>query len=109
MKKDIFIKAHKVTIINLILIFGLIGSLSSCVEDIVNYRTVNKEMMGDYLERMQKDSSQFNEFNRLLDTTKVMGLLKAYGEYTCFAPTNAAFKAFYHTQGRTSMKALAKH
>jgi len=104
MKKDIFIKARKVTIINLILIIGLIGSLSSCVEDIVNYRTVTKEMVGDYLERMQKDSSQFNEFNRLLDTTKVMGLLKAYGEYTCFAPTNAAFKAFYHSQGRTSMK-----
>src|ERR1035437_3165578 len=105
MKKDIFIKTfRKKTIINLILIIGLTGSVSSCVEDIVNYRTVTKEMMGKYLERLQKDSSQFNEFNKLLDTTKVMGLLKAYGEYTCFAPTNAAFKAFYLSQGRTSMK-----
>src|ERR1035437_4339440 len=105
MKKDIFsITFRKKTIINLIVIIGLIGSLSSCVADIVNYRTVTKEMLGDYLERMQKDSSQFNEFNKLLDTTKVMGLLKAYGEYTCFAPTNAALIAFYHSQGRTSMK-----
>src|SRR5665647_1178758 len=32
-----------------------------------------------------------------------MGLLKAYGEYTCFAPTNDAFLKFYKSQGRTSM------
>ena len=102
MKKYIFINAfRKITKMNLILIIGLIGTLSSCVEDIVNYRTETKEMVGDYLERQP---SQFSEFNKMLDTTKVMGILKAYGEYTCFAPTNDAFKAFYHAHGKTSMK-----
>jgi len=101
MKKDIFLTAfHKLIRINLILIIGIIGTLTSCVEDIVNYRTVTKEMMGDYLERK---SDSFSEFNKMLDTTKVMGLLKAYGEYTCFAPTNEAIFAYYQLKGRTSM------
>jgi len=105
MKKYIFINAfQKITKITLIFIIGSLVVLSSCREDIVNYRTETKEMLGDYLVRFKKDSSQFIEFNRLLDTTKVMGLLKAYGEYTCFAPTDAAFKAFYESQGRKSMK-----
>jgi len=101
MIKDIFYNAcHKLIRINLLLVVLLIGTLSSCVEDIVVYRTETKEMMGDYLERR---SDEFSEFNRMLDTTKVMGLLKAYGEYTCFAPTNDALFAFYHSQGRTSL------
>jgi len=105
MKKYIFINAfQKITKITLICIIGFILVLSSCREEIVNYRTETKEMLGDFLVRYKNDSSQFIEFNRLLDTTKVMGLLKAYGEYTCFAPTDAAFKAFYQSQGRKSMK-----
>jgi uncharacterized surface protein with fasciclin (FAS1) repeats len=105
MKKDIFLTAfHKLIQIKFIVfigLIGLIGSMTSCVEDIVNYRTETKEMIGDYLVR---DSAQFSEFNKMLDTTHVMGLLKAYGEYTCFAPTNEAVFAFYHAHGKTSMK-----
>src|SRR5665647_427518 len=104
MKKDIFLTTlHKIKSLNLILIIATIWILTSCKEDVVVYRTETKEMVGDYLERTQKESGQFSEFNKILDTTKVMGLLKAYGEYTCFAPTNDAFLKFYKSQGRTSM------
>lgn len=102
MKKDIFIDAfHKQIRFKLFVFIGLIGFLSSCVEDIVVYRTETKDMIGDYL---TKDSVEFSEFNKMLDTTKVMGLLKAYGEYTCFAPTNEAMFAFYHAHGNKLMK-----
>ena len=85
MKKYIFINAfQKITKITLICIIGFILVLSSCREEIVNYRTETKEMLGDFLVRYKNDSSQFIEFNRLLDTTKVMGLLKAYGEYNVY-------------------------
>jgi len=104
MKKDIFKTAfHKLFKISLILIIGLAGTLTSCVEDIVNYRTETKELLGDYLVRMQKENGEFSEFNKMLDTTKVMGLLKAYGEYTCFAPTNEAMLAYYQMKGKSSM------
>lgn len=57
-------------------------------------------MIGEYL----NDSSDYSEFVKLLDTTKVMGLLKAYGDYTCFAPTNAAMKNFYQLKNKKSLK-----
>jgi len=102
MKKDIFINAfHKLIRLKFIILIGLIGIVTSCVENIVVYRTETKDMIGDYL---KKDSVEFSEFNKMLDTTQVMGLLKAYGEYTCFAPTNEAMYAFYHAHGKTSMK-----
>lgn len=104
MKKNIFLTTFiKLTRLQLVLVLGLAGMLASCVEDIVVYRTETKEMMGDYLERLEREEGQFSEFNKLLNTTKVMGLLKAYGEYTCFAPTNEAMFAFYKSQGKTSL------
>ncbi len=65
-----------------------------------NLYTFTDKMMGQYL----KDSTQFSEFSKLLDTTKVNSLLNAYGSYTCFAPDNNAMKAFYKLKGKTSLK-----
>lgn len=89
--------------IHLLFTISLLATFTSCVEEVVVYRTETKEMMGDFLERIELERGQFSEFNKMLDTTKAMGLLKAYGEYTCFAPTNDAFYAFYKSQGKTSM------
>jgi len=50
--------------------------------------------VGDYL---TNNPQLFSEFTRMLDTTGVMGLLKAYGKYTVFAPTNEAIKRYYST------------
>ncbi|OJU34167.1 MAG: hypothetical protein BGN96_14090 [Bacteroidales bacterium 45-6] len=64
-----------------------------------NLYTFTDQMIGQYL----NDSSNFSEFSRLLDTTKVIGLLKSYGTYTCFAPTNQAMHDFYKLRGKKSL------
>lgn len=66
--------------------------------------TFTDQMMGQYLKEDTVNNKQFSEFVRLLDTTKVMGLLNSYGVYTCFAPTNEAFQLYYASKGKTSMK-----
>ncbi|MFC0875977.1 fasciclin domain-containing protein [Saccharicrinis sp. FJH2] len=76
----------------------------SCNSDNItrnSYYTFTEEMMGRYF--MNRPDS-FSEFRKLLDTTEVMGLLNAYGHYTCFAPTNEAMHAFYASRGRTSLE-----
>lgn len=76
------------------------GLFHSCyTEDVVdNYFTFTGELIGDYISNRPE---LFSEFEAILDTTGVMGLLKAYGLYTCFVPTNDAMKAYYVNQGRT--------
>ena len=80
----------------------LSGFFSSCeIEDeptVVS--TFTQEMLGEYLE---KRPDQFSEYVKLLDTTKVMSLVKAYGKYTMFAPDNNAMRQFYALKGRTSL------
>ena len=63
-------------------------------------RTQVIRTMGEYLE---DSANVYSEFNKLLDTTRVMGLLKAAGSYTCFAPTNKAMKEFYAQKGRKGL------
>ncbi len=77
-------------------------TLPSCDPDNVgdNLYTFKDRMMGQYL----KDTTIFTEFARLLDTTKVTGLLNAYGYFTCFAPTNDAMKMYYQEKGKKSLK-----
>lgn len=91
-------KAKKLLIISLMITgFGL----TSCVDEPTSIGTFSEEMMGEYLE---KRPEQFSEFTRLLDTTEVLGLLNAYGDYTLFAPDNAAMKAFYTSKGKSGLK-----
>jgi len=84
-----------------ILLIGLSGFFSSCLDEVPGIPTVTKEMMGQYLEN-HKD--EFSEFSKLMDTTQVKGLINAYGKYTLFAPNNDAMRAFYQSKGRTSLK-----
>lgn len=77
---------------------------NSCDSDDISgdsFYTFTEEMMGEYFE---KRPEKFSEFFKLLDTTKTIGLLKAYGDYTCFAPNNEAMLAFYEKTGRTSLE-----
>lgn len=79
--------------------------LNSCDPDNISedaLYTFTDQMMGQFLADTA-NASQFSEFSRLLDTTKVDGLLNAYGVYTCFAPTNAAFNAYYALKGVNDM------
>lgn len=86
----------------LISIMGLIMAFTSCNSDDVgdNYVTFTGELVGGYL----RDRPDCSEFYNMLDTTGVLGLLDAYGQYTCFIPNNDAVNAYYQKVGKTSIK-----
>ena len=67
--------------------------LTSCVEEIdqSNRYTFLGETVGSFLENHDE---VYSDFNYVLNRSGVMSLLKAYGTYTCFAPTNEALKRF---------------
>lgn len=79
--------------------------LSSCVEELKteNYYTFTGEMVTDYLENR---SETFSSFLQILERTGMKQLLAAYGEYTCFAPTNDAFSIFMAEHGIQSLDEL---
>ena len=73
--------------------------LSSCDDnDVGSYFTFTDEMIGEFL---MNDPDNYSEFVKVLEATNVIGLLNAYGEYTCFAPNNDAMKAYYAEKGKT--------
>ncbi|MHB9141729.1 MAG: fasciclin domain-containing protein [Paludibacter sp.] len=85
-----------------ILIIIASGAITACNSDDVggNLYTFTDQMMGEYL---KSNPAEFSEFSTLLDTTGVVGLLDAYGKYTCFAPTNEAMRKFYLSKGKKSL------
>jgi uncharacterized surface protein with fasciclin (FAS1) repeats len=82
---------------------AIVSLFSSCDPDEVgdNLYTFTDQMAGQYLK--DAENAQFSEFARLLDTTKVLGLLNSYGQYTIFAPTNEAMKEFYTLKGKKKL------
>lgn len=79
-----------------LLMFGM----SSCVEELKteNFYTFTGETVADYLEN--RDSlSMFAEILRKSENPRMLELLDAYGEYTCFAPHNDAIRAFLEARG----------
>ena len=98
----IILNIRKHFFLGLVVSISSLTVMSSCNSDDVgeNLYTFQSKMMGQFL----TDSAEFSEFSKLLDTTKVMGLLNTYGTYTCFAPTNTAMKAFYQEKGKKSLK-----
>ena len=80
----------------LLALLGIIG-LTACVEEIdtSNRYTFKGETVGSFL---QKNPDLYSDFNYILDRAGLMGLLKAYGSYTCFAPTNDAIERFLFQQ-----------
>ncbi|WP_243349165.1 fasciclin domain-containing protein [Parabacteroides sp. FAFU027] len=65
-----------------------------------NLYTFTDKNVGEYL---RNNPAQYSEFTRLLDTTGVIGLLDAYGTYSCFAPNNKAMAAFYKKKGKAKL------
>ncbi|MCA1745671.1 MAG: fasciclin domain-containing protein [Bacteroidales bacterium] len=88
-------------ICSILLLVGLIA-FNACDSDDIgdSYYTFTGETVGEYISARPES---FSEFKRMLDTTKVMGLLNAYGAYTCFLPTNEAIFDFYETRGKQSL------
>ena len=75
--------------------------LISCNSDDVgeNLYTFTDKMMGQFIE----SDSTLSEFDKLIEKTKIKGLLNSYGAYTCFAPSDDALKAFYKEKGKKSL------
>lgn len=78
---------------------------SSCVEELKteNYYTFTGEMITDYLENRE---DKFSDFTYVLGRSGVKELLAAYGNYTCFAPTNDAFEIYLAERGKSSVEEL---
>lgn len=55
----------------------------------------------DYLRRYP---DQFSDYVKVLDRTNIAPFLNAYGAYTCFAPTNDAFKQYLQQLGKASVE-----
>ena len=64
-------------------------TIMGCVEDIdkANRYTFMGQTVADYLE---EHDDVFSDFIYILKRSGRLSLLKAYGTYTCFAPTNDA-------------------
>lgn len=93
----------KRTYLNSILIFfSIVLLFESCDSDDVkgNLYTFKEQTLGQYL---QTRPENYSEFYRVLDTSQVIGLLKTYGTFTCFAPDNEAMRAFYQSMGRPDL------
>lgn len=78
---------------------------SSCVEELKteNFYTFTGEMVTDYLVNRE---DQFSDFTYVLGRSGVKELLAAYGNYTCFAPTNEAFAIYLAERGKSSVQEL---
>ena len=89
-------------LILVLLIPIMVFSPRSCREIIEgeSYYTFTGDRLGEFL---QENDSLFSLFVELLQESEVIGLLNAYGDYTCFAPTNEAVEAFYESKGVTGI------
>ncbi|NLK48901.1 MAG: fasciclin domain-containing protein [Bacteroidales bacterium] len=92
---------NAVEILLCLFIAGMFGFLSSCVDEIdEEFRfTSTRKTMGQYIE----DEPDLSEFTAILEKSKTLGLLKAYGLYTCFAPSNSAIEKYYEAKGKSSI------
>ena len=89
-----------------LLLAGMILILAACDPDEIpqeSYYTFTGDRLGEYL---QEHSDEFSLFVDLLDKGNVLGLLNAYGYYTCFAPTNTALMEFYNERGISGISDL---
>ena len=94
------IRKTKAVLAAMLLSLPLVGTVTSCMDsDDVgdSYRTFEGQMIATYLAE-NPSSSLFAEAMRYSGT---FTLLKSYGKYTAFIPTNEAMQQWYALQGRT--------
>lgn len=85
----------------------LLSMLSSCVEELKteNFYTFTGETVADYVEN-RETLSLFEELLRRTSEPDMLSLLDAYGQYTCFAPSDDAVKAYLNERGLTEVSQL---
>lgn len=97
---------------NIILTFTVACTLfmTACTEHFLegNLYTFTGETVGSFLEQHE---DIYGDFIYILQRSGEFSLMKAYGEYTCFAPTNEAIERFLFEQDsiwRESLKPESK-
>ncbi|MDA3879349.1 MAG: fasciclin domain-containing protein, partial [Prolixibacteraceae bacterium] len=75
----------------LIIITGL-ATFNRCEYPYESTTVTEDLLIGEYLE---EHADTFSVFAKILQETGNMAFLKSYGEYTCFAPTNNAFRDYF--------------
>ena len=82
--------------------------LGSCVEELKteNFYTFTGETIADYVES-RESLSMFKEILQRTSEPCMINLLDAYGQYTCFAPSNAAIENYLAERGLTEVSQLS--
>ena len=104
--KDSMRQYLKKSLVALTVMVGLTGCTEHFLEG--NLYTFRGETVGSFL---QSHDDVFSDFIYILKRSGEFTLMKAYGEYTCFAPTNEAIERFLVEQDsiwRESLKPGAK-
>lgn len=83
------------------------GGVTSCNDDpdAENYYTFTGEMVSNYLDAR---SDIYSDFIAVLHKSDMYGMMATYGTYTCFAPTNDAFKEYFRDHGYKSVDDMSK-
>ena len=77
-------------------IVATVLSFNRCQYPFENSKITEDLLIGEYFEA---HPDTFSVFAEVLNKTGNMAFLKAYGEYTCFAPTNNAFRDYFTQKG----------
>jgi uncharacterized surface protein with fasciclin (FAS1) repeats len=80
-----------------------VATLTGCKKQALDYTTTSDVNIVDYLRRYPE---LYSEYVKVLDRTNISPFLNAYGAYTCFAPTNSAFKLYLESIGKKSTDEL---
>ena len=75
---------------------SMVSMLVGCYDDGVegdSYYVFEGQTIGDYLDA----DSRYSEFSVILERAGMKGLMYAYGDYTCFAPTNEAVEHYINS------------
>ncbi|MBN2165463.1 MAG: fasciclin domain-containing protein [Marinilabiliaceae bacterium] len=86
----------------ILFVAGIVAGFTSCKEDEMateSMYTFLGETVGQYV----SEDESLSDFATILRRGNAMGLLKTYGTYTCFAPTNDALQAYYTKKGKKSL------
>ena len=88
-----------------LLLCGVSTVFTACSDDDIpdNFYSSTKLTAGAFIEA---DAEQFSDFHQILTRGNYLAMLKTYGTYTLFAPTNKAVQAWLQENGYSSVDDL---
>jgi uncharacterized surface protein with fasciclin (FAS1) repeats len=90
----------------LVLLGLVVFVFAQCDEPAWEERTNYDLLIGEYFEQ---NPDEFSMFLDILKRSKTLSFLKAYGQYTCFAPNNDAVKSYLTSVGKSSVHDISEH